>query len=723
MRTLLSLLLLVPLLFAAPAWAADDGDGYVVLEAVGSRPEYRPAVDRLAKLHDAPVVSFDPNDLAPLVEVLRRRRPATVVVVVPPETVELDFQRRFLQMATEVDDDPFVDFAYGYVTGRTGKDALGLVEAGVKANAKPRPFVKGSLAGGGRSSYEGRGTYRLRTVVLPEVRGVVKGEGEEHDRAFVRDFLPKLASCGVVEFVGHGMPSYVGGGPDWKDLADLDLDAAAVLSVPCFTGVTHVWYQEDFRAGVLHRKTIPLEESVALRVIAAAPCGYTAFLCGRPAGPELYTDMVRLVGSGMTLGDARRRDYDKTVLGFLGFGEERMVLPPLRDGQRLPAARDSVRDVMLEGAAGGVLYGDPAVRPFRPTQDEDPVVVKAEREGKGLAIRVTCPWGSLFTLCADQTARYGGSMALRAYARVPLGDLPVGDVSVASCRLGTRDVGHRLIWAVEDDRGERFLHVKVMFSRQDARQPGDLETRVVVTKADGEGRTRGGEVEAPERERQGGGGGGAPPRDLASTEIDAVLEQAAARFDVPHEAVRAALVATAATLGKGEVPPQQALDDLAKLGPVGFRAVCALVAAGHTHYRTWQLMQATYEKGDEDLLLALAEEDLPGYAVWSVLEGLGATGSAKGRAYLLERIAREQDAGCFMAAAQGLAHLGEQRAVPVIGERLLAFEPGWSGVEGHLVSALGRISGPEAREILERYAADERAKQAAMARRFLAQPR
>lgn len=714
MRTLL--LLLAGLACATPAWAAD----YVVLESVGDRPEFRPAVDRLAKIHDAPIISFDPADLAPLATEIRRHRPAYVALVMAPEDVELDFQRRFLQMATEIDDDPFVDFAYGYVTGLTGEDALALVEAGVRAHAKPRPFLHGVLSGGGRTSFEGQGSYRLRTVELPMVRGVVKGKGREHDRDFVKGFLPKLTACGVVEFVGHGMPSYIVGGPDWKDLADLELDAAVVLSVPCFTGVTHVWYQEDFRAGVLKRKTVPLEESVALRVIAAGPSGFTAYLCGRPAGPELYTDLVRLVVDGMTLGDARRRDYDKTVLGFLGFGEERLVLPPRQDGQPIRSPRDSVRDIMVEGAAGGILYGDPAVRPFEPRKDEDPLEVHAEREGGGLAIRLACPRSRFWSLCGDQTARFDGSMALRAYARVPLDDLAVGGVVVASCRLGPRDAGHRLIWAVEDDRGQRYLHVKLMFSRKEAKESGDLAARIVVQPTDGEGLTRGGETVEPKRQAR-GGGTAAPRRDLSQTKVDPVLEEAARRYEVPRDALEAALRATAATLGKGDVPERKALDDLAKFEGIGFRAVCALLTVGHHHYRTSELLRVTYQPGDEKLLLDLAEEDLPGWGSWGVLEGLGVTKSKKARKYLLGRLARETDSGLFMSTAQGLAHLGEREAVPTVAARLLAFDPQWGGVQRHLVVVLGRIGGPEACTALERYAADERAKHAEMARRFLEQ--
>ena len=83
--------------------------------------------------------------------------------------------------------------------------------------------------------------------------------------------------------------------------------------------------------------------------------GYTAYTCGRPAGPELDTDASMLVERGLSLGDTRRRDYDKTVLGFLGYGEKRLQLEPVKDGDKLYRKSDLVREIMLEGATGGVF--------------------------------------------------------------------------------------------------------------------------------------------------------------------------------------------------------------------------------------------------------------------------------------------------------------------------------------------------------------------------------
>jgi len=47
--------------------------------------------------------------------------PRFVVFVLPPEKIDVDLAHQILEMATRVDDDPFVDFEYGFVTGRDGR--------------------------------------------------------------------------------------------------------------------------------------------------------------------------------------------------------------------------------------------------------------------------------------------------------------------------------------------------------------------------------------------------------------------------------------------------------------------------------------------------------------------------------------------------------------------------------------------------------------------------
>jgi hypothetical protein len=686
--------------------------GYVVLTTVGEDSPYHPAAEQLAKLHDASVLRLDPADPEALLPALSRLSPEYVALVMLPKEIEFEFQRRFLAMATRLDDDPFVDFSYGYVTGADGADATALVLAGRKVSKRPRPPTFGRLAGGGERSFRADQPYRLSSSTLPAVRGYVKGDGEEHDREFVAGFLPELSRCNVIQFVGHGYPDRVAGGLDAKDLVGLRLDGAVVLNIACYTGVTGTWYQRD-RLRIHRLKVVPPEKSFALALLKTGVSGYTAYLCPRPAGPELDRDLMALIVTGLSLGEARRRDYDKTVLGFLGYGEEGLALGPVADAEPPEAGIDPVRDMMLEGATGGIVYGDPAVRPFKALTGQDPLKISHEVHRDRIEVRATCPVHSLWLHLAEPTGRIGGETAMKVYARLPLTDFPVKEIAVDHLRVGKKELTSRVVWAVEEDQGKRYLHAKVMFPHvKGGTVTEGLDLAFTVRRASEPegGRTRGGTTEEPVRK-------GGRPRDLAATGIDDALKKAAAPYDVSDEALKAALEATAATIGKGDVPRDKAMAALTGFESQGFRAMCALLCVGHVHYRTSDLLAATYQEGDEQHLLALAEKDLPNYAGMTVLEGLGRTGSDAAREYLVERIKKEKDPGLFTWTARGLAHLKEGKVVPPVGEQLLRFDKAWAGLERYLVEVLCTVGGVEAEEVLRRYVGDPRAKCADAARR------
>src|SRR5690606_32653206 len=147
---------------------------------------------------------------------------------------------------------------------------------------------------------------------------------------------------------------------------------------------------------------------------------------------------------------------------------------------------------------------------------------------------------------------------------------------------------------------------------------------------------------------------------------------------------------------------------LKAFGGEGFRAVCVLLEAGNSHYRTWELLRDTWQPGEERHLIALASGPaLPNYASWAVWEGLGVADTPAVRALLLQHLASAEDAGLFMATAKGLAHLGELAAVKPIVTRLLAARASDGGVVGHLLNSLVQIGGDEVVSGLKQLAGSE----------------
>ena len=564
---------------------------YVVLAATAAGDPFDAAAQALVEHHRAELVRFDPARLEPVRELLRRAQPRHVALVMPPEQVEFAFQRRFLQLATELDDDPFVDFAFGYITGRTGEEALALARRGIARRPEPVDGGVAEVIGGVDKSQVGTSVFNLRQQRLDQLQILSAGEQAfptaGRDVEFLRVELPKLRGRDVVTFVGHGYPREVVGGPTFAELAGLALPGAVVLNVACYTGVTNRWYEDDWRAGVLRGRDVALDESFCLALLRTGVVGYTGYLCPRPAGPELATDLAAMVVDGMSLGACRRRDYDKTVLGFLGFGESRLQLEPVVDGAKLAAGREAVRDIMLEGATGGVLFGDPACVPFAARAGQNPVTITTELEPDTIVIKARATVHGLYQHCSDPTAEWGKTMAMRVHARLPLGDRHVTDLVVDEVRIGNQAQPSRGLWAIESDRGERFVQLKINFPRPDPIVPGflRLSARLLTTADPALGKAFGGEV----RRRM------VASKDIASRELlPFLLERATAR-EVSREVMQHALDASADLLaGSGE--PRIAA--FAARGSEGFRAVCVLLEVGHVHFNTHRLLLG-WRPGDE----------------------------------------------------------------------------------------------------------------------------
>ncbi|MFK7739949.1 MAG: hypothetical protein AB8H80_06460 [Planctomycetota bacterium] len=671
---------------------------YVVLSAVTADDDFDAAAQHLAAHHQAPILRFTPDKLADIAQDLRSAQPRHVALVMRPEQIDFAFQRELLQLAANIDQDPFVDFAFGYITGATADTALALAKRGTDRNAKKGKLRFGEVAGGLDKSQLNKWPAWLGATQVDSLRVYCAGEKSfpeaGRDREFLRKNLPDIEGRDVVTFIGHGYPHEVHGGPDYSDIKGLNLDGAVALNVACYTGTTDRWFEGNYNTRSMVEKHVPIEESFCLNVLESGVVGYTAYLCPRPAGPELDTDRSALVFGGLSLGDARRRDYDKTVLGYLGFGEDGLDLAPVSDGAKMPASRDPVRDIMLEGATGGVVFGDPACTPFAATPSKSPVQVRLTPTKKGIQVKATVAANVLFTHCGDQTARWGSSMAMKVYVRIPLEERHVTDFVVERLRIGKTDVTSRVIWAMEEDHGERFLHAKVNFERSIKRVSKlQLDARVVTTNDASLGKQRGGEVQKPQR------GGGSPGMAPAKGDPFALGKKRGAS----RKAVEAAIEANKMML-KGM--SYSALSDFGKLGEEGFQAALALIECGRGNSRTWLLLKATHRPGLEQKLIALASGPaLPQYGMWSVLRGLGIADTPAVRTYIKQRLATDQDAGTWMSTAEAAGTLGAKEFANTIGDRVLEFRSAWSGVEPNLLQALAAIGGADAIAKLEAIAA------------------
>jgi len=462
---------LAVLLVALPLSQAGAED-YLVVDLAGAGDPYHAAAERLAELRRGKIVPGDPNNLRPLVDVLREARPSNVAVVVRPQDLDINLARSFLKLATQVDKDPFVDFAYGFITGDTPEVAVALAETGVKAE-KTRRKPELAVAAVGekvitRSALQQQ-QFPLRKKSIPQLWGQIAG-GENfpetgRDAAFIAELMPRMQGKSLVLLAGHGYPREVVGGPTFKDFAGLNFERAVMLNIACYTGVTGRWFEDDHDAGVRRERHVTDGESLCLAALRTGVAAYVGYACPRPAGPELFLDIAALATEGVSVGEARRRDYNRVVLAHLAQGFRALSIDEYADGERIRPPQNIVRDLLLDMATGGMLFGDPAFQPFEGLPGESPVEVTTTRDADRISVTVSVGPQHVFFECSEPLATWGPAQlpTLRLLARVPLGQSHVADVLIKELRLGGEIAAKRLVWAVEEHAGERLVHVKAIF--------------------------------------------------------------------------------------------------------------------------------------------------------------------------------------------------------------------------------------------------------------------
>jgi hypothetical protein len=349
-----------------PSCAAHAEGGYVVLTNLGPGDPYYRAIGSLQQVRPVGrIVAFAGGDVASARRELRALAPRFVAVVVAPGMIDANFAATMLLLSTEMNDDPYADFAYGFVTGASPDDAVALVSNAARAEREartlPRRFFAmaqtGSAIGGGKTLLTAMRRYAECFRLDGWETEVVEWQGEG-DAAWDRaraGALRLLAGRRLVFIGGHG-------GPDWAaglrvgDLEGLDLWPAVVVTGAC-------------EAGILDRQHVALpgqpvrevhvdpSRSLALRLISQ---GVTAYLTSLRANCwDNWVPAVHpLYAGGRSVGEAMQVAYNRRLAIATG----PLSLPLLAVGQPAPSEEDWPRT--WKRVAHCVLYGDPAFVPF-----------------------------------------------------------------------------------------------------------------------------------------------------------------------------------------------------------------------------------------------------------------------------------------------------------------------------------------------------------------------
>jgi hypothetical protein len=460
----------------APRRKAERPAGpYLVLVDPGKDDEFLPAARAMGAIHGGTVKRFDPAKLDATLAVLRESPPRFVVFVLPPEKIDVDLAHDLLTLATRVDDDPFVDFEYGFVTGRDGAAALRFVER-IAAAWKHEFGKKAALLGSweGPILPVGQPLSAFKALGLSGKDYYVRARDSEEARLkAAREALASLKGNDALLFFSHGYPDEMALCFRARDLKEwqADLSPAVLFNCACYNGAPGRWFAPG-PGGVVDKGVVARDDSVALALLDSGVVGYFAGI-DPWHGPLAMQVFYHVTDDGMRLGEAAKRMHDRLALDFLP-GRIHYE-PALKTKDRFSGEGTANR---RHNGAGMILYGDPALAPFAKTAsrltsaevqaaDKDPMRVK-------LSVRplVDGQPGADFMLATSRltdyysvkTADYLKELALEVYRVLPLppGTTAAPSLRVASARSGDEDLPTGpLQLVVEDTPQGKFLHVRV----------------------------------------------------------------------------------------------------------------------------------------------------------------------------------------------------------------------------------------------------------------------
>lgn len=446
-----------------PLPARFDTQGpYLILATRRCAMDYSQAIGKAAALHPAArQEEFDPDELSATLEMLRRTQPRYVLVFIEPDEMDVNFAWRWLTMATQVDDDPFVDMRTGFITGATPLAATAFVDR-IADVASGQVQLVGAFVDNLGPPEQGNQQYFnsfSRNMMIPvfeqrfSLRTVAHGKGGFTDKR-----LAALDGAGIVHFGGHGHPDRIDDGLLAQQVERLKLAPCIVFNGACYTGVTRRWF--DVMASPPAEKFVDPADSFCLKMLANNAVAYLAAV-HPDHGMPVYQELEFLAYTGAPLGDLMKHTHDGVVLG--GGGK----LPQLESlGDAAKSAPVTPTDVMLKGTAARILFGDPALI-VGSSFTEQPFATTVTVEADQLRVAATVRNGKLMSEFTDTFHSDLSPNAPFNDRAVIVCDLPAGwtdlaEVTVEQVTAKGSSLKHRLVgFAIEQDQGKTRLHVQV----------------------------------------------------------------------------------------------------------------------------------------------------------------------------------------------------------------------------------------------------------------------
>jgi len=452
---------------------ASNGSSYAILTNLSNSDPYFKAVELLREFRSAKIIRFDSNHLDKAIDPLKRIQPVFVAIVVKPDTLDLNFAYDILEMSFKLDEDPFTDFVYGFITGATADDTERFVTNIIRAEENKDKFPKKIVAFGPDNICQPEGICSCDWFSEWKCNFITHRAG-----SFPNKYLEDLTQKGIIQFWGHGSHLGIDGGLKYNQLQKLDLYPAVIFAGPCFSAVTRKSYDTCKCCGKTIAQCNLLDESLVLNFIDRGITGYFGAVhtdrC-LSAAQEMEYALI----AGKPLGFVTKHTYDKLVMAKNG---ERPEFPRLRVGEQ-PPEENSI-DFQIHRAASRILLGDPAYQPFQ-GEAKPPVSTTTRLKEDGVEISIEIDDTSLRCMFVDvfhTDLCNCGTENDMLYITVELpsnvGKIKGKPQAVFSHAMKNKNK-YTLRWSEEKWFGKRLLHLQLDF-HHDILKKQDMKVRINV---------------------------------------------------------------------------------------------------------------------------------------------------------------------------------------------------------------------------------------------------
>ncbi len=494
----------------ASEFNSNQRDGYLVV-AVGLQNDlaahdgFREVAARVRQFHSAHFYECDGADFDALKFTIAKLRPRNVLFVIPPELLDVNFQRQVFLMSPTLDNDLAADFAWGYLTARDGEGVNLLwdrIERLHQQGLSNRQWITTAVAGGGMVStrYENAIGFHQQVAGFRGLQiyfGIQTADPEV--LTFVDKNLSALESASVISMSGNGDPqgiwlfddlrnadrskqwpfdpAKVGHDPNHEMLrikADrfrkLKLNSPIIWSGTCHSGACRrVFVEADIVSTFGRSDHVVLyemepDEALSLALIDAGAAALLVPIASNHGMSAMMEQQFALL-HGATLGEAIKSTYDDIFFQADG-------LPNLK----LARVGDSAYDfgpIMQIGGSNRILIGDPALRVFPPTPVPNESTNNAFDATTG-SLTVEVRWEKGFHVTGWNMYSEDRTANQRINTRIILGGeiqeflhegAPKPSVSAAIHDDAGNDVPGKVTWFVEEFGGERYLHLQAAMGR------------------------------------------------------------------------------------------------------------------------------------------------------------------------------------------------------------------------------------------------------------------